>query len=745
MFWRLYNFHPITGNITTMDNESLMTGGFTLPGESGYEALTLRLAKKWGADVIRDSDGTQLSDDIIHSPYDIYSTVCLVRSHNAWARQHPRCLQQCCIMSKPILADGPSLTIDPLSGYFDQQFRINRDDDPKTWWQVFDRTTQKEIPTDQWNWDPNTGAVTIRDTIPWHRYTVNFFAYRIWEEISMYNHVTNNWGDREHEIPIDPIFPEAQTQILSYLDQWLESHPLTKVVRLTAMFYNFWWLWGDPKHQRFIVNDWGSYEFTVSPESIRQFEQRYGYRPCSEQFVNAGLYNNSYKAPSPFYLQWIDFINTFVTEFGKQCLDRIHAAGKKAFLFYNDHWIGVEPTGKRFSQMGFDGIIDGIFNGFEARKVAECPAVTTREIRMHPYLFPTGVNGAPSFLPGGNPTAECKSYWMDIRRALLRKPVDRIGFGGYLHLVENHPDFIDSIEHLAHEFRLLRNTVRAEEPWSSGIKVGLLTAWGHLRAWACRGHFNRGNPYNEVMESLSGMPVDTVFLSFEDILTQGIPSDIDVIINAGRAGDAWSGGHHWANPDIIVAISAFIAQGGAFLGIGEPSALEHHDQYFQLAHLLGVDRDRGLTEAFDRPTFDLDAHFLSEGITMEDRTVQAIDRLFLTSASARVVQSHQKSPQIVTHEVLQGRTAYFADFRFGAIDTRLLHRTLHWLTRKESQVDLLCPSNPKTDCAYFPDQQKLVVVNNTATTQHTTIQTETARVNLSLEPHGIVFHVLKEP
>ena len=32
-------------------------GSFTLPGESGYEKLTLELAEKWGADVIRDSDG----------------------------------------------------------------------------------------------------------------------------------------------------------------------------------------------------------------------------------------------------------------------------------------------------------------------------------------------------------------------------------------------------------------------------------------------------------------------------------------------------------------------------------------------------------------------------------------------------------------------------------------------------------------------------------------------------------------
>ena len=40
-------------------------GGFTLPGESGYEKLTLEMAEKWGADVIRDSDGTELSPEII--------------------------------------------------------------------------------------------------------------------------------------------------------------------------------------------------------------------------------------------------------------------------------------------------------------------------------------------------------------------------------------------------------------------------------------------------------------------------------------------------------------------------------------------------------------------------------------------------------------------------------------------------------------------------------------------------------
>ena len=56
-------------------------GSFTLPGEAGCEALTLELADQWGADVIRDSDGTRLSDEIVNAGYGIYSTICIIRDH----------------------------------------------------------------------------------------------------------------------------------------------------------------------------------------------------------------------------------------------------------------------------------------------------------------------------------------------------------------------------------------------------------------------------------------------------------------------------------------------------------------------------------------------------------------------------------------------------------------------------------------------------------------------------------------
>ena len=96
------------------------SGGFTLPGESGQEKLTLELAKKWGADVIRDSDGTQLSDEILDAGYDIYSTICIIRDHNAWAKEHPECLQQSFLNTEPVIAAEEPLTVKPMAGFFDE-------------------------------------------------------------------------------------------------------------------------------------------------------------------------------------------------------------------------------------------------------------------------------------------------------------------------------------------------------------------------------------------------------------------------------------------------------------------------------------------------------------------------------------------------------------------------------------------------------------------------------------------------
>ena len=66
--------------MTELENK----GGFTLPGEAGYEKLTLELAKKWGADVIRDSDGTERRQDMVFILLFVLSAVIIPGLWKIW-------------------------------------------------------------------------------------------------------------------------------------------------------------------------------------------------------------------------------------------------------------------------------------------------------------------------------------------------------------------------------------------------------------------------------------------------------------------------------------------------------------------------------------------------------------------------------------------------------------------------------------------------------------------------------------
>jgi beta-D-galactosyl-(1->4)-L-rhamnose phosphorylase len=728
-----------------MTSPSLKTGDFTLPGEAGYEKLTLDLAKKWGADTIRDSDGTQLSPEIIQSGYDIYSTVCLVRSVQPWARKNLNKLQQNFLMSFPVVAEKSSVTVELLKGFFREQFVVNFEDNPKAWWQVFDRTTGEEVSKRAWDFNAKKGTVTISGTVPGHKYTVNFLSFRIWEEISMYNHITNNWGDREHLAAVDPMHPETQKVILAFLDQWLKDHPDTSVVRFTSMFYNFSWFWGsDQKTLRDIYSDWGDYEMTVSPRALKLFEKKYGYKLTSEDFVNGGLYNSTHNAPSRRYCDYMEFIHDFVIEFGRKCIDLTHKYGKKAYVFYDDHWIGVEPNSERFGEFGFDGLIKCVFNAFEVRLCAHSKGVKTHELRLHPYLFPTGLKGEPTFKEGGNPTLDAKNFWIDARRGILRAPIDRIGLGGYLSLVQPFPDFCDYIEGLTQEFRLLKSFHQGSKPYTAPFKVAVLTAWGNLRAWICSGHMTRGLELNEIIESLAGLPVDVEFISFDDLVAQGVPKGVKVILNAGREGSAWSGGHYWQEPKVNEILTQWVQKGGGLIGVAEPSALREPGSLFKLSHLLGLDRDRGERLAngkfkYTPPAAPFAQHFITADLPAAPDFGKDVDGIYVFGPNTQVLADRENSPRIATHSFGKGRSVYLSGFKFTHENTRLLHRALFWAAGQEASWAVWNTSNIRTESAWFEKSKKLVVINNDGTDQETvvTLGDGKSTKKVKVEAHGI--------
>ena len=711
-------------------------GCFTLPGEAGYEKLTLEMAEKWGADVIRDSDGTVLSDEILEAGYGIYSTICIIRDHNEWARQNQDKLQQCFLMTAPrTAAEGP-LSIRLMDGFFEEQFRVNDGENARSYWQVYDRTTDEELASEGWSYDAENGCVTIASPVPFHTYTVSFMAYRIWEEISMYNHTTNNW-DKEHLMQIDPMYPETREYLLGWMKNWCETHPATTVVRFTSMFYNFVWIWGSDENCRNLFTDWGSYDFTVSERALDEFEKKYGYRMTAEDFINQGKLHVTHMPGNKRKADWMEFINDFVISFGRQLVDMVHSYGKKAYVFYDDSWVGIEPYNGRFQEFGFDGLIKCVFSGYEARLCAGVK-VDTHELRLHPYLFPVGLGGAPTFMEGGDPTLEAKKYWNSVRRALLREPVQRIGLGGYLHLVQDFPDFCDYIEQVADEFRTILGFHGEGAPYSIRTKVAVLHYWGKLRSWTLSGHFHETymNDLIHINEALSGLPVDVRFISFEDV-KNGALADVDVVINAGFAGSAWSGGDAWKDAEVLEKLTRFVYEGGTFIGVNEPSAVEGYDSFFRMANVLGVDEDTGAKLCHGKWSFEVqqDEKIMPEGSFVKKTGDYRKGVPYLTNGKARVLAADGNVPTLTVNRFGKGYGIYLASFEKTIENTRMLLNLIR-MAGGELENDLYLTDNIYTECAYYPGSGQLVVINNSDQPQTTGVQTKNGRVEISLEAYA---------
>ncbi len=707
-------------------------GSFTLPGEAGYEELTLKLADRWGADVIRDSDGTVLSDEITKAGYGIYSTICIIRDHNEWAKKNQDKLQQCFLMTHPVTAEGRSLTIALMADFFPEQFRVNDSEDSMRYWQVYDRTTDTLVDVAGWSYDRDKQEVTLEGITPWHNYTVSFLAYRIWEEISMYNHTTNNW-DKEHLMQIDPVYPETQAYMLEWMTKWCETHPDTTVVRFTSMFYNFVWIWGSDARNRQLYSDWASYDFTVSPRMLEGFAREKGYSLTAEDFVNQGKLHVTHMPCDRKKLDWIDYVNGFVIGFGRKLIDIVHSFGKKAYVFYDDSWVGIEPYRPTFKEFGFDGLIKCVFSGYEVRLCSGVD-VETHELRLHPYLFPVGLGGLPTFTEGGDPTLDAKKYWNSVRRALLRCPIDRIGLGGYLHLVEDFPDFVEYVAKISDEFRELKQLHDAGKPYACKTRVAVLHFWGSMRSWSLSGHFHETYMHDliHINEALSGLPLEVSFIGFEDVKA-GALEKVDVVINAGAAGSAWSGGDAWRDEEVVALLTQWVHGGGTFIGVDEPSAAAGYDSYFRMAHVLGVDENIIDRVCHGKWTFVVDqeaaGRIMPPGAYIPNRR-----SCCLTDGRAAVLAEAGGNPLLVRNSFGKGQGIYLSSFELTNANTRMLLNLI--LDAGGEAVDgYYLTDNPDMECAFYPESRTLVVINNTGSTQECSVPTKYGTEKVRLDAY----------
>ncbi|OSP25503.1 D-galactosyl-beta-1-3-N-acetyl-D-hexosamine phosphorylase, partial [Bifidobacterium bifidum] len=195
------------------------SGRFTIPSESNFAEKTAELARLWGADAVRNSDGTQLDDEVVALGMKVYTAYFPTRAHNEWITLHMDETPQVYLLSKRALAESDTVDVSLMDGFFEEQLKPNFDADPHKYWEVVDRSTGAVVPTEQWTVDAEAGVVHVSGAELMHEYTVSFLACIIWDPVEMYNHLTNGWGDKEHEIPFDIYHPATRKFVFDTFEQ----------------------------------------------------------------------------------------------------------------------------------------------------------------------------------------------------------------------------------------------------------------------------------------------------------------------------------------------------------------------------------------------------------------------------------------------------------------------------------------------------------------------------------------------
>lgn len=716
---------------------SVNYGRVTIPTDVDIVPETLQIMQRWGADAIRDCDGTEYPKELRNVKAKVYSTYYTTRKDNTWALANPDEIQQMYIMTPFHTAFSDSLLIHLMDHLYPDMLKVNNRDDIKRWWEVIDRTTGEVVSIEKWSYDEKTGNVTIEETVPFHDYTVSFLAYIMWDPVHMYNAVTNDWQGVEHQVTFDVRQPKTKQFSMKRLKKYITEHPYVDVIRYTTFFHQFTLIFDDLAREKYV--DWYGYSASVSPFILEQFEKEVGYKFRAEYIIDQGYMNNTYRIPSKEFKDFQAFQRREVAKLAKDMVDITHEYGKEAMMFLGDHWIGMEPFMDEFKSIGIDSVVGSVGNGSTLRLISDIPGVKYTEGRFLPYFFPD------TFYEGGDPVKEAKYNWVTARRAILRKPIDRIGYGGYLKLALQFPDFVDYIESVCNEFRTLYENVKGTIPYCVKT-VAVLNSWGKMRAWGNHMvhhalYYKQNYSYAGIIEALSGAPFDVKFISFDDIKENpAILDGIDVILNVGDADTAYSGGYNWAEEKIITAVKKFIFNGGGFIGVGEPTAYQNEGHYFQLATVLGVEEERGFNLNQDKYNWEEQTHFITEDCTKDIDFGEGKKNIFALDGTT-VIKHIDKEVQLAVNEFGKGRCVYISGLPYSFENSRLLYRAIIWSSSDEASLRKWYSDNFNVEVHAYVENNKFCVVNNTHEPQSTRVyRGDGSGFDLDMEANQIIWY-----
>jgi len=568
-------------------------------------------------------------------------------------------------------------------------------------WMVLDVTAGKPVPADRWEYDPKTKTVTISRATVGHLYRVYYMVE------------TGGIGD-----PLYEPFAEAS---LKALDEFVSQYD---GILDTYWFDELAFAYPGPVPQG--VWDWESYTLTARPERQREFTAETGI--AFDPRWMAAPPKRIDVPPAREYLRWMEWIQAKVKRWMKRATDIVHKHKMRAWLYWGDCHVGIEPYNGSLSAGGVDEFDRPSADGCTIRALVDVPEKIFRRFRVD-WLF------WYSFTRENFPQLFF-SHWKGAKRGMLMKPINGIYWMTFYRALSNGDKAIaeDSVETIAEindEFRYIAENLADVPAFTHDINLYVLNCWGKTYSWR-----PWRSPY---LISISDITVRVRFISFEDVEKGGIPDDADIILNYGHAGSAWSGGYFWESEAVGKAVRDFIKNGGGFIGIQAPSYCEKPQPRWVLGDLFGLTAEGtahyepaslpqsvlagDAIEGGDVPTamFRTKAgarHWMArncpaavEGITDAVTVSVAADDVQILYATVK--SENTLVPAVTARKAGDGRVVYFSGYSADYSFYRLLRRAIFWTAHREDAADALCVDGAEDVFIYaYPARGIIAVLNN---------------------------------
>ncbi|MFA5688272.1 MAG: 1,3-beta-galactosyl-N-acetylhexosamine phosphorylase N-terminal domain-containing protein [Kiritimatiellales bacterium] len=475
-----------------------------------------------------------------------------------WPVLYPQYRPRRFIASKPVTAaNSGALIVNLLDGY-PESYRLEEDLFFRPYWKVWNRTARTEIPADGWGY--TDGTIEIFSAAAGSEYSAGFSIV-----------------DEDTGIRLDMFSTNAQQIVLNDYQRILDLDVASMVRPTQFAFYFF-----NQLYPTGAFRDWYGPCMILGRSFIERYEARFNKTFDLNSLFDFGVVRSTNDEKHAGYLELLELQREVAQDFAPRFTAGFHQHRRnvRVRMFWGDSWVGLEPSSPDFISAGFDEIVTAVSVPQDVRRLMTVDHRVRRSSRIGFWEVEPG-NGINRFA----------ADWAAFLRAALREFPEGISLGGppVVRLMNEEPGFEDYMTARFAEFNFLYRLLNGKKAYVHDLKIGVLNSYGALRAWPREFTMNWSQ---RLWKRLTDLPVDVQWLSFDEILAAGIPADIDVLINAGEAGSAWSGGEEWT-PAAAAAIEAFVNSGGAFIGIDAPGVT---GGVCVLSNLLGVAYNGAATE-----------------------------------------------------------------------------------------------------------------------------------------------------